>query len=167
MLKRLFSWPGYQPSAKLISTGNLDEKSMKQFADGRQKYLASCAGCHGNNGKGVSRMGPPVAGSEWVIGDEVRLSLIMLHGLEGPIEVNGKKYDAPDILPVMPSHSTMDDAVIASILTYIRNEWGNEAAPVTGRTVGSTRHLNQGRVYPWSAAELNKHMERLATNAKP
>ncbi len=167
MLKRLFSWPGYQPSAKLISTGNLDEKAMKQFADGRQKYLVSCAGCHGNNGKGAARMGPPLAGSEWVVGDEVRLSLILLHGLEGPIEVNGKKYDAPEILPVMPSHSTMDDAVIASILTYIRNEWGNEAPPVTGRTVGSTRHLNQGRVYPWSAAELKKHMERLVSNSKP
>jgi mono/diheme cytochrome c family protein len=167
MLKRLFSWPGFQPSAKVISTGNLDEKAMKQFADGRQKYLVSCAGCHGNNGKGATRMGPPLAGSEWVVGDEVRLALIMLHGLEGPIEVAGKKYDAPEILPVMPSHSTMDDAVIASILTYIRNEWGNEAPPVSGRTVGSTRHLNQGRVYPWSAAELNKHMERLAANPKP
>jgi mono/diheme cytochrome c family protein/F0F1-type ATP synthase delta subunit len=167
MLKRLFSWPGFQPSAKVISTGNLDEKAMKQFADGRQKYLVSCAGCHGNNGKGAARMGPPLAGSEWVVGDEVRLALIMLHGLEGPIEVAGKKYDAPEILPVMPSHSTMDDAVIASILTYIRNEWGNEAPPVSGKTVGSTRHLNQGRVYPWSAAELNKHMERLAANPKP
>jgi mono/diheme cytochrome c family protein len=167
MLKRLFSWPGFKPSAKVISTGNLDEKAMKQFAAGRQKYLASCAGCHGNNGKGATRMGPPLAGSEWVVGDEVRLALIMLHGLEGPIEVSGKKYDAPEILPVMPSHSTMDDSVIASILTYIRNEWGNEAPPVSGRTVGSTRHLNQGRVYPWSAAELNKHMERLAVNPKP
>ncbi|WP_232825774.1 DUF7133 domain-containing protein [Algoriphagus litoralis] len=167
MLKRLFSWPGYKPSATLASAGNLDEKAMKQFAAGRAKYLTSCAGCHGNNGKGAARMGPPLAGSEWVVGDEVRLSLIMLHGLEGPVEVAGKKYDAPEILPVMPSHSTMDDAVIASILTYIRNEWGNQAPPVTARTVSSTRHLNQGRVYPWSAAELNKHMQSLASAPKP
>lgn len=167
MLKRLFSWPGFQPSATVVSVGNLDEKAMKQFAEGRTKYLTSCAGCHGNNGKGAARMGPPLADSEWVVGDEVRLSLIMLHGLEGPIEVSGKKYDAPEILPVMPSHSTMDDAVIASILTYIRNEWSNQAPPVTGRTVSSTRHLNQGRVYPWSAAELNKHMQSLASAAKP
>jgi len=167
MLKRLFSWPGFQPSTLVASVGNLDEKAMKQFAEGRTKYLTSCAGCHGNNGKGAARMGPPLAGSEWVVGDEVRLSLIMLHGLEGPIEVAGKKYDAPEILPVMPSHSTMDDAAIASILTYIRNEWGNQAPPVTGRTVSSTRHLNQGRVYPWSAAELNKHMQSLAAAPKP
>ncbi len=167
MLQRLFSWPGHQPAATLAAAGNLDEKSMKQFALGRTKYLTSCAGCHGSNGKGAARMGPPLAGSEWVTGDAVRLSLILLHGIEGPIEVAGKKYDAPEILPVMPSHSTMDDGDIAAILTYIRNEWGNQAPPVTGRTVGSTRHLNQGRVYPWSAPELEKHLEGLASAPKP
>ncbi|GAB3221826.1 c-type cytochrome [Algoriphagus aestuariicola] len=167
MLKRLFSWPGYQPENKPLAAGKLDEKAIKQFALGRTKYLNSCAGCHGSNGKGVSRMGPPLAGSDWVNGDEVQLSLILLHGIEGPIEVSGRKYDAPDILPVMPSHSTMDDGDIAAILTYIRNEWGNQAPPVTGRTVSSTRHLNQGRVYPWSAAELKKHMASLASASKP
>ena len=161
MLKRMFSWPGYKPAPLEASDGVLDEKSMKQFAEGRQKYLTTCAGCHGSNGAGATRMGPPLAGSEWVTGDERRLVLILLHGLEGPIEVAGKKYDAPQILPVMPAHSTMEDASIASILTYIRNEWGNQAPPVTGRTVGGTRHLNQGRVYPWSASELNTHIESL------
>ncbi|MDF2157097.1 c-type cytochrome [Algoriphagus sp. CAU 1675] len=161
MLKRLFSLPGFSPG-EIASTGNsLDDAGMKQFAQGRQKYLASCAGCHASNGKGVNRMGPPLAGSEWVLGDEKRLSLILLHGIEGPIEVAGKKYDAPDILPVMPAHSTMDDGSIAAILTYIRNEWGNQAPPVQGRTVGGVRHTSQGRVYPWSAAELNQHMESL------
>ncbi len=167
MLKRMFSWPGYKPSPLETSAGVLDEKSMKQFAEGRQKYLTTCAGCHGSNGAGATRMGPPLAGSEWVTGDERRLVLILLHGMEGPIEVAGKKYDAPQILPVMPAHSTMDDASIASILTYIRNEWGNQASPVTGRTVGGTRHTSQGRVYPWSASELNTHIESLkATEAK-
>jgi hypothetical protein len=74
-----------------------------------------------------------------------------------------KKYDSPDILPVMPSHSTMDDASIAAILTYIRNEWGNQAPAVSGRTVSTTRHTSQGRVYPWNADELNKHMESLSS----
>ena len=161
MLRRMFSWPGYTPSPLETSAGVLDEKSMKQFAEGRQKYLTTCAGCHGSNGAGATRMGPPLAGSEWVTGDEKRLALIILHGMEGPIEVAGKKYDAPQILPVMPAHSTMDDASIASILTYIRNEWGNQAPPVTGRTVGGTRHTSQGRVYPWSADELNTHIESL------
>ncbi len=161
MLKRLFTWPGYQASEVLAIENQLDDKALKQFSLGRQKFMVGCAGCHGSDGGGDPRMGPPLAGSEWVTGDERRLAMILLHGLEGPIEVAGIIYDAPEILPVMPAHATMDDASIAAILTYIRNEWGNHAPPVSGRLVSSTRMTSQGRVYPWSAEELNKHMETL------
>jgi hypothetical protein len=97
-------------------------------------------------------------GSEWVLGDERRLALLLLHGLEGPVEVAGKVYDAPEILPVMPAHSTMGDGDITAIMTYIRNEWGNNAGPAGRRIVGTTRHTSQGRVMPWTAKELNRHM---------
>jgi hypothetical protein len=86
------------------------------------------------------------------------LALIVLHGIEGPLEVSGKRYSEPEILPVMPGHSTLDDGTIASILTYIRNEWGNQAGAVSRRTVGTTRLVNQGRVLPWTSEELNAHM---------
>ena len=162
MLKSMFSWPGYTPQLMEVSANSLDEKGMQQFALGRQKYLVTCAGCHGSDGAGVNRMGPPLIASEWVLGDEIRLSLILLHGMEGPLEVAGKKYDAPEILPIMPAHSTMDDASIAAILTYIRNEWGNQAPAISGRTVSSTRHTSQGRVYPWTAPELIKHTDSLS-----
>ncbi|WBL43905.1 dehydrogenase [Algoriphagus halophytocola] len=161
MLRGMFRWPGYAPSEELTAENQLDEGAMKQFALGRQKFLVGCAGCHGSDGAGAARMGPPLVGSEWVTGDERRLAMILLHGLEGPIEVAGKTYDAPDILPVMPAHATMDDGSIAAILTYIRNEWGNHAKPVSRRLVSSTRLTSQGRVYPWSADELNEHMETL------
>lgn len=162
MLKSMFSWPGYTPKLIEASANSLDEKGMQQFALGRQKYLVTCAGCHGSDGAGVNRMGPPLIASEWVLGDEIRLSLILLHGMEGPLEVAGKKYDAPEILPIMPAHSTMDDASIAAILTYIRNEWGNQAPAISGRTVSSTRHTSQGRVYPWTAPELIRHTDSLS-----
>jgi mono/diheme cytochrome c family protein len=162
MLKSMFSWPGFTPKLIEASANSLDEKGMQQFALGRQKYLVTCAGCHGSDGAGVNRMGPPLIASEWVLGDEIRLSLILLHGMEGPLEVAGKKYDAPEILPIMPAHSTMDDASIAAILTYIRNEWGNQAPAISGRTVSSTRHTSQGRVYPWTAPELIRHTDSLS-----
>jgi hypothetical protein len=79
--------------------------------------------------------------------------------MEGPVTVAGKKYDTPEILPVMPAHSTMDDAAITAILTYIRNEWGNNAGPMGKRTVSTTRNTSQGRVIPWKAAELKKYMQ--------
>jgi mono/diheme cytochrome c family protein/glucose/arabinose dehydrogenase len=162
LFKSMFSWPGYTPVFTVASANSLDEKGMQQFALGRQKYLVTCAGCHGSDGAGVNRMGPPLTGSEWVLADEIRLSLIILHGMEGPLEVAGKKYDAPEILPIMPAHSTMDDASIAAILTYIRNEWGNQAPAISGRTVSNTRHTSQGRVYPWTAPELIRHTDTLS-----
>ena len=125
---------------------------------GRQHYLTTCAGCHGSDGAGLNRFGPPLIESAWVLGDEKRLSLIVLHGMEGPLDVAGKLYDVPDILPVMPSHSVMDDGAIMAILTYIRNEWGNNAGPVSRGIVGKTRHTSQGRVVPWTAKELNQYM---------
>lgn len=164
MLKRIFTWPGFVPSEVAVAESHLNERDMKQFALGRQKFLVTCAGCHGSDGAGATRMGPPLANSEWVLGDERRLAMVLLHGLEGPVEVAGKTYDAPDILPVMPAHSTMDDASIAAILTYIRNEWGNQAPPISGRTISKTRLITQGRVYPWKATELNEYIESLPTD---
>jgi mono/diheme cytochrome c family protein/glucose/arabinose dehydrogenase len=157
-LLEILNWNGKVSQVTNEEKTLLDEKAMKQFALGRQKYLSVCSGCHGNDGRGVARLGPPLAGSEWVTGDELRLSLVVLHGMEGAIEVNGKKYDKPNILPVMPSHSTMDDGDIAAILTYIRNEWGNSGTALTGRNVGSNRALSQGRVNPWTPKELNNYV---------
>lgn len=165
-LAKLFEWPGHTPSSSTSNENVLTAKEQEQFALGRQHYLTSCSACHGRNGDGMKRLAPSLVGSEWVLGNEKRLALILLHGLEGSIRVNGKIYDIPDILPVMPAHSTLTDGAIAGILTYIRNEWGNRASAVSARLVGSTRHTTQGRVVPWTPEELDKHIQALAPDQK-
>ena len=155
-LMGMFEWPGHRIERKSDETNYLgDPETQALFAQGRQQFLSGCAGCHGNNGAGLPRFAPPLVQSEWVLGSEEILTRLVLHGLEGPIDVNGKHYDAPDILPVMPGHSVLDDREIASILTYIRQAWGHQAAPVLPRTVGRIRHGSQGRVMPWTAGELD------------
>ncbi len=159
-LNALFEWPGHKATTTIARKNNpLSEDERKTFALGRQHYLTTCAGCHGTDGAGINRFAPPLIGSQWVLGDEKRLSLILLHGMEGPVDVMGKTYDAPEILPVMPAHSTMDDGSLTAILTYIRNEWGNDAGAISQRTVSTTRHTSQGRVIPWTAKELDAHIE--------
>jgi mono/diheme cytochrome c family protein len=158
LLNTLFEWPGHKADTTSQRQTHLTEADQRQFALGRQQYLTTCAGCHGNDGAGLARFAPTLIGSDWVLGDEKRLALLILHGLEGPVEVAGKKYDVPDILPVMPAHSIMDDGDITAIMTYIRNEWGNHAGAVGRRVVGTIRHTSQGRVVPWTAKELNQHM---------
>jgi len=155
----MFEWPGHVADTGSIKTSHpLNESEQKQFVLGRQLYLTTCASCHGTDGAGMTRFAPPLIGSDWVLGNEKRLILVLLHGMEGPVQVNGKRYDMPNILPVMPAHSTLDDGSISSILTYIRNEWDNAAGPVSASTVSKTRNTSQGRVAPWTAGELNKHI---------
>jgi len=159
-LENMFEWPGHKIiKSTLENKYELSPQERKQWASGRQYYLSYCSGCHGTDGKGIPRMAPTLVQSEWVTGDKKRLSLIVLHGLEGPISVKNKKYNAPEILPVMPSHSTLGDDDITAILTYIRNEWSNNAGPMDRRTVGMARILAQGRVQPWTADALNTYIE--------
>ena len=154
-VESMFTWPGHMPAREAIAEAKaLTKQEQQLFAMGRQRYVAVCAGCHGNAGEGMRRFAPPLVNSEWVLGDERRLVRILLHGLEGPIEVAGQLYDAPEILPVMPSHSVMDDTELASVLTYIRRAWGHTAAPVEPRTVGGIRHTSQGQTAPWTPEAL-------------
>jgi len=103
----------------------------------------------------MSRFAPPLQHSEWVNGEDYKLAMILLHGMEGPVTVNGKEYDIPDILPSMPSFSTLQDQDIAAIATYIRNSWGHSNPAVSGRLVGGVRFRTQGKIQPWKAGELD------------
>ena len=75
----------------------LDENKIS-FTSGKEIYskLSSgggmCVACHLPNGKGQPGAIPPLADSDWVLGDKERLIKISIHGLQGEIAVNGKKY---------------------------------------------------------------------------
>ncbi len=152
-LDKMFIWPG-KPVLASTKTESLFEVDQQLMASGRQNYLNLCANCHGTQGEGMARFAPPLKHSEWVTGNKEKLAMILLHGMEGPVVVNGKKYDIPDILPNMPSFSTLQNEDIAAITTYIRNSWGNSAEAISNGTVGKVRFRTQGKITPWNSAEL-------------
>jgi mono/diheme cytochrome c family protein/glucose/arabinose dehydrogenase len=97
-----------------------------------------CGTCHQPDGKGLTASGfPPLTFSKWVVGSEERLIKLVLKGLYGPIEVNGKKY--PGQVPMTPYGGMLDDEEVASVLTYIRNSFGNKAPAVTAQKVKQVR----------------------------
>ncbi len=149
-----FSWPG-KPAPVVDETAPDYELDAAQMALGRTQYLNLCANCHGTQGKGMQRFAPPLRQSEWVLGEDYKLALILLNGMEGPVAVNGRTYDIPDILPSMPSFSTLQNPDLAAIATYIRNSWGNQAPPISGGRVTGIRFRTQGKVQPWKATELD------------
>jgi glucose/arabinose dehydrogenase/cytochrome c553 len=107
---------------------------------GEKIYNTYCGSCHQGNGLGDNNRFPPLAGSEWVTGDKKRLIEIVLNGLQGPIEVKGQSYNN-----VMPQHSFLNNEDIASVLTYIRQNFGNTATAIHAEEVNEVRNQLQVR----------------------
>ena len=124
--------------------------AKEQLPDGKQVFSTTCAACHQATGEGVAGVYPPLAGSEWVTGDEAKLVRILLHGVTGPIEVAGETFNST----MPPWGATLKDADIAAVLTYVRGTWGNKGAPITAAKVASIRAATTSRTTPWTAAEL-------------
>ncbi|MEO5814724.1 MAG: cytochrome c [Gemmatimonadaceae bacterium] len=119
-------------------------------ADGSKVFATTCVVCHQLDGAGKEQLYPPLAGSEWVQGDENKLIRIILGGLTGPVEVAGETFNS-----AMPGWGpVLDDKDIAAVATYIRSSWGNKAAPITTAKVTSIRAAMASRKVPWTVAEL-------------
>lgn len=112
-----------------------DNLEKGELAEGAQIYNTYCAVCHQRDGMGAAGRFPPIASTDWVSGDKRRLIDIVLNGLEGEITVNGERYNS-----VMPPHHFMEDEEIATLLTYIRQNYGNTASAVTVQEVGEVRN---------------------------
>jgi mono/diheme cytochrome c family protein len=119
--------------------------------EGKKLFAKNCASCHQANGLGLPPLFPPVAGSDWVtVEGSGRLVRIVLHGLQGPITVNGKEYNNN----MIAWKDSMSDQEVAAVVSYIRNDWGNKGSLVSAEEVKEIRAKESGRTEQWTAAEL-------------
>lgn len=110
---------------ELMSEGWQNPVGEEEFAEGQKLYVQNCLACHNPEGTGAPGLYPPLANTNWVTGDKIRLIRTLLLGLSQPIEVNGETYNQE-----MPSYAHLSDQQIADVLTYIRNSFGNKADAV-------------------------------------
>ena len=122
-----------------------DDLTPVRAEAGEKLYIKYCGSCHMANGKGDGSRFPPIAGSEWVKGDQKRLIDLVLTGISGPVEVNGKTYDG-----VMPPVDYLKDEEIAQLLTYVRKEFGDNSSPV------GSYYVREGRYFARKKKEENK-----------
>jgi putative membrane-bound dehydrogenase-like protein len=122
----------------------------KEFREKGRKNFNTCMACHGAEGQGVDGVGPRLAGSKWVQGDPNALVRIVLHGFAN------KSENKKDIAGVMPGHSYLSDDQLASVLTFIRQSWGNSESAIDKKQVERIRQQSQGRSSIWSPDELEK-----------
>ncbi len=126
---------------------NPDVAQAGQVVDGKQLFSANCVACHQATGLGLAGVFPPLAGSEWVTGDERLLANILLHGIDGEITVQGKVYRG-----VMPPFGQLGDAELAALASHIRNTWSNKATPLTAERFAQERGA-QPRSAPYSGGD--------------
>ncbi|MGB0578115.1 MAG: DUF7133 domain-containing protein [Limisphaerales bacterium] len=136
---------------------NLNKADLKLVKRGEAIYKELCFACHGPDGKGMQmegapkgvKMAPPFVGSHTLVGHQDAPIAVVLKGLTGP--VNGKKYDA-----LMVPMESNDDKWVASVLSYVRNSFGNSAPTVQPKDVKRMRKQLNGRTAPFTVEELQR-----------
>lgn len=102
---------------------------------GAEIYSDACASCHLDNGIGQSRLFPPL-GKDAMLQQPDPTGLV--HLILGGARV-GVSTSRPSPLG-MPSFAwKLTDQEIADVSTFIRNSWGNQAAPVAAADVSELR----------------------------
>jgi mono/diheme cytochrome c family protein len=121
-----------QPASPEGGAQSADADAMKR---GAAVYSDACASCHMEGGKGQPRYFPPLGGNAMLQQrDSAGLThLILAGGRTGPTPTRPTPLS-------MPSFAwKLTDRQVADVSTYIRNSWGNQAPPVSERSVAGMR----------------------------
>lgn len=153
ILHYLSTWLGPNPPAVTAASSASAAPTRQAAPDGRILYERNCAACHGADARGDPGRVPPLAGNNDLQRDPLLPILVILHGLDGPIEVDGQHFDAS-----MPPFDHLSDEQIAAIVNFVRTE----AAPneqreaITAATIGEQRKraLGPQDVHAWREQHL-------------
>jgi mono/diheme cytochrome c family protein len=129
---------------------------------GQSIYTELCFSCHGQDGKGEplsgapagTKMAPSLAGSPRVLAHKDYTIKTVLHGLTGPVD--GTTY-----ANVMIPMGDNTDEWVASIVSFIRNNFGNQASFVSAADVARARAKAKGRTNFWTVDELESTVPTL------
>ncbi|WP_417604217.1 copper-containing nitrite reductase [Oceanimonas baumannii] len=117
----------------------------EQMLYGQRVYEANCQACHQGSGQGIPGAFPPLAASDFLNKDRNRAIDVVLHGLKGPIKVNGQAFDS--IMPAM----RLSDEDTANVLTYVLNSWDNKGGEITPDEVAERREKGETIIMEGSA----------------
>jgi mono/diheme cytochrome c family protein len=134
------NWPGKPGDATPVPP--LTPAEQQRFDAGLQLYRNICQACHQPDGRGQEKLAPTLIGSPLALGPPEVAVRILLSGKEGSV----------GLMP--PVGGTLTDDQIASVLTYVRREWGQDGTPVDAATVAAVRAATSERTRPWTDEEL-------------
>ncbi|MDH5566116.1 MAG: copper-containing nitrite reductase [Myxococcales bacterium] len=123
--RALEAMKGVAPEAKTLEA---------RIARGKAVYQGTCSTCHQPDGRGLPNVFPPLAESDYLLANKERAIRIVISGLTGPVEVNGKAFNS-----AMPPLGNFTDHEIADVLTYVLNSFGNDGGSVGSDEVAAVR----------------------------
>jgi mono/diheme cytochrome c family protein len=133
-------WPE-KPGVR-VPLAPLTPVEQQRFDRGREVYRNACQSCHQPDGRGQERVAASLIGSTLALAAPEIPTRILINGKEGDV----------GLMP--PLGAMLDDEQIASVLTYIRREWGQTGWPVDPSIVATVRALTATRPRPWTTEEL-------------
>jgi mono/diheme cytochrome c family protein len=107
----------------LIAAGLVLTPALAFAAPSEANFLASCGACHQPTGMGIPGAFPALAGNAFVQGPAGPVISTVLGGRGGMPAFKGD----------------LDDANLASVLSYIRTAWGNKASLVEPADIAAVR----------------------------
>lgn len=121
-------------TAKLLDSGNT------AGTPGADIYVQQCSICHRNDGGGVARMFPPLAGNPVVVSDDpTSVAHVVVDGGVLP-----PTNWAPSAVAMPGYKKILNDQQMADVVNFIRSSWGNKAAPnVTAGDIQKLRTTGQ------------------------
>lgn len=121
-----------QPASPAARVKAADPAVLRQ---GQAIFVDSCSACHRMDGRGVPRFFPPLAGDANLQQSDPTTTL---HFIVGGVRSTPTATQPTPLS--MPSYAwKLNDAQVAAVATYIRNAWGNSAAPVSDHDVAKVR----------------------------
>ncbi len=109
-----------------------DQAVMKA---GEAIYVDGCSACHQMGGQGVPGTFPPLKGDSVAQAEDPTTVIRLI--------LNGGRAVPTDARPTplsMPAFGwKLSDREVAAVATYVRNAWGNAAAPVSESDVSDLR----------------------------
>jgi putative heme-binding domain-containing protein len=152
-LLRIITWPGDVTARdRKPVLPPLTPAQEKRLVLGEAVYNVTCIACHKEDGRGQTGQAPPLVDSEWVNGPYDRLARIVLHGIQGPVKVNGDEWNLK--MPALGNSPILNDERLAAVLSYVRREWDNYGSAIEPHQIAEVRRSTPDRATPWTVDEL-------------
>lgn len=144
----------YGPTNKKLSKDDLKVYDLGKEVFNRE---AHCVTCHQPDGKGVDGQYPGLANSDWLKGDPQRVIKIVLRGLYGPLQYQGKEYGPTKGTPPMtPFAFLLKDEEVAAVLSYVHQSFGNDLPMVKPEEVAKVREATKDKNVFYMVDEILK-----------